>query len=163
MCRTSYSRDFEVRSGIRMGCIISPRIFLLVVSDVLKVLCHAKLRSLRLLLAKPVTRFTYLCSELAKYGGTNKDIEVRLSKALKSFGIMASVWRWIAKKTFYWNLVSSNKRPAGRPRITWKSTVETEFAKAHLGYTFKQLGSITQNRVRWRTAMSLKGTNHISK
>ena len=73
-------------------------------------------------------------------------------------------WRWIghtlrkdqqciAKKALYWNPVTASKRPVGRPRITWRSTVETELAKAKLGYSFKQLGPIAQNRVRWRTAV----------
>uniref|UniRef100_A0A8D9ACT3 Craniofacial development protein 2 n=2 Tax=Cacopsylla melanoneura TaxID=428564 RepID=A0A8D9ACT3_9HEMI len=53
----------------------------------------------------------------------------------------------IAKEALVWN--PQGKRKQGRPRITWKRTVEQEIAEE--GKSWGEIKALAQNRVRWRS------------
>lgn len=68
-------------------------------------------------------------------------------------------WEWIghtlrkpddniAKKALRWNPITQSGRTAGRPRQTWRRTVDAE-VREH-GYSWAELNHIAKNRVRWR-------------
>lgn len=42
---------------------------------------------------KTVETFTYLSSEFTAFAGSDRDVEVRMQKALKSFDMMTPIWR----------------------------------------------------------------------
>lgn len=71
---------------------------------------------------EPVIWFTYFGYELAEYGRTDKDIEVHISKALKSFEMMSSVLnsssihRRLKVKLFKSNILSGT--------LVWVQNVE---------------------------------------
>ncbi|KAL8620593.1 hypothetical protein ACOMHN_063656 [Nucella lapillus] len=50
-----------------------------------------------------------------------------------------------------WN--AQGKRKVGRPRQTWRRSTEAEVKAA--GMTWAELKRISQNRVRWRSAVPL--------
>ncbi len=71
-------------------------------------------------------------------------------------------WGWIGhtlrktncnviKQALRWN--PQRKRSRGRPRNSWRRTVDDEASKA--GYTWRQLERISQNRQRWRAMVSV--------
>ena len=194
---------------------------------------------------EPVESFTYLGSKVAAFGGTDEDIDIRLNKALRAFGMMSSIWRnpsisrrlkirlfksnvlsvllygcstwrvtksltsklqvfinrclrnicrifwpnkisntellciaemepidtwirrqkwkWIghtlrkdenciARKALRWNPVAATTPSVGRPRTTWRTTVDEELKKG-TNLVWNQLGPIAQNRIRWRKAV----------
>jgi hypothetical protein len=66
-------------------------------------------------------------------------------------------WRWIGdtlskiegaidRAALDWNLQGARRR--GRPRKTWKRTVEEEAAE--MGKTWKEVKRLANNRTRWR-------------
>ena len=57
----------------------------------------------------------------------------------------------ITRHALRWN--PQGKRSQGRPRNSWRRTVDDEVGKA--GYTWRELEKLTQNRSRWRAAASM--------
>ena len=70
-------------------------------------------------------------------------------------------WKWlghtmrkdpnsITRQSLRWN--PAGKRSRGRPKRTWRRTVEEEMKQADLSWG--QLSTIAQNRVRWRSTVA---------
>ena len=57
----------------------------------------------------------------------------------------------ITRHALRWN--PQAKRSRGRPRNSWRRTVDDEVGKA--GYTWRGLEKLAQNRSRWRDAVSM--------
>ena len=57
----------------------------------------------------------------------------------------------VAKKVLRWNPPAASNPSRGRPRTTWRNTVEKE-AKS-INKVWRELGLIAVNRVRWRTGV----------
>ena len=58
----------------------------------------------------------------------------------------------IARKALRWNPVSATTASVGRPRTTWRTTVDEELKKG-TNLVWNQLGPIAQNRISWRKAV----------
>ncbi|XP_055384586.1 uncharacterized protein LOC129614181 [Condylostylus longicornis] len=84
-----------------------------------------------------VTRFNYLGSIITTDGGAEEDINNRIGLGRAAFGLQIKrrKWRWIghtlrrpseaiARQALEWN--PQGKRRVGRPRTTWRRTVEKE-------------------------------------
>ena len=89
------SETFNVESGVRQGCILSPILFLLVVADVLDA-AFSPLKSCGLRWSMPsnnnLMHLDYaddICNQLL----SDEHIAVRIKKAQKSFGMMTPIWR----------------------------------------------------------------------
>jgi len=81
---------------------------------------------------------------------------------VRNIQIRRRKWGWIGhtlrktncnviKQALRWN--PKGKRSRGRPRNSWRRTVDDEASKA--GYTWWQLERIAQNRPRWRAMVSV--------
>ena len=70
---------FEVKTGVRQGCVLSTLLFKLVIDCVLSLQC--------------VNRFTYLGSMITTKGGADEDIKNILNKARNAFGMLFSMWQ----------------------------------------------------------------------
>ena len=57
----------------------------------------------------------------------------------------------ITRHALRWN--PQDKRSRGRPRNSWRRTVDDEVGKA--GYTWRELETLAQNRSGWRAAVSM--------
>ncbi|RUS72506.1 hypothetical protein EGW08_019734 [Elysia chlorotica] len=126
---------------------------------------------------KEVNKFTYLGSVVDKHGGTEEDIKSRTNKARFAFNSLRPIWNSstlsihgprpyptrscgdaqightlrkpptdITRQSLEWN--PQGKRKVGRPKQTWRRSMEAEIRSA--GRTWTELKSDAQNRVRWR-------------
>lgn len=100
---------------------------------------------------------------------TNESLWVKTNQKPVDIDIRSRKWRWIGhtlrksasnitRQSLRWN--PQGKRRVGRPRQTWRRTVETEVKSA--GLTWPQIESTAQNRVRWRVvaeALCSKGSH----
>ncbi|XP_078348429.1 uncharacterized protein LOC144633428 [Oculina patagonica] len=122
-----------------------------------------------------VEDFAYLGSNISKDGGSDQDIRVRIGKVITNEELWTTTeqeriniqirrrkWGWIGhtlrktncnvtKQALRWN--PQGKRSRGRPRNSWRRTVDDEASKA--GYTWTQIERIAQNRTRWRAVVSV--------
>ena len=57
----------------------------------------------------------------------------------------------ITRHALRWN--PQGKRSRGRPRNSWRGTIDDEVGKA--GYTWRELETLAQERSRWRAAVSM--------
>ncbi|KAL8596941.1 hypothetical protein ACOMHN_027887 [Nucella lapillus] len=91
---------------------------------------------------------------------SNEDLWTRTKQTLIGEDIRKRKWGWIGhtmrkppsnvtRQALDWN--PQGKRKVGRPRQTWRRSTEAEVKAA--GMTWAELKRISQNRVRWRSAV----------
>ena len=92
----------------------------------------------------------------------NKELWERAEQERIDTQISRRKWGWIGhtlrkptsnitRHALRWN--PQGKRSRGRPRNSWRRTVDDEVGKA--GYTWSELEKLAQNRSRWRAAVSM--------
>ncbi|XP_056022144.1 uncharacterized protein LOC130055019 [Ostrea edulis] len=94
-----------------------------------------------------VDQFTYLVSIVSKTGGTEKDINSRISKGRQAFAMLKPVWK---SNALDWNPQGCRRR--GRPTHSWRRTRLKELD--NIGTIWREAKQIAQNRVRWRMTVS---------
>ncbi|KAL9956069.1 hypothetical protein ACROYT_G037490 [Oculina patagonica] len=93
---------------------------------------------------------------------TNEELWTTTEQERINIQIRRRKWGWIGhtlrktncnvtKQALRWN--PQGKRSRGRPRNSWRRTVDDEASKA--GYTWTQIERIAQNRTRWRAVVSV--------
>ncbi|KAL9978171.1 hypothetical protein ACROYT_G015662 [Oculina patagonica] len=93
---------------------------------------------------------------------TNEELWTTTEQERINIQIRRRKWGWIGhtlrktncnvtKQALRWN--PQGKRSRGRPRNSWRRTVDDEASKA--GYTWRQIERIAQNRTRWRAVVSM--------
>ena len=93
---------------------------------------------------------------------TNEELWTTTEQERINIQIRRRKWDWIGhtlrktnckvtKQALRWN--PQRKRNRGRPRNSWRRTVDDEASKA--GYTWWQLERIAQNRPRWQAMVSV--------
>ncbi|KAL9987664.1 hypothetical protein ACROYT_G002008 [Oculina patagonica] len=93
---------------------------------------------------------------------TNEELWTTTEQERINIQIRRRKWGWIGhtlrktncnvtKQALRWN--PQGKRSRGRPRNSWRRTIDDEASKA--GYTWTQIERIAQNRTRWRAVVSV--------
>lgn len=94
---------------------------------------------------------------------TNDELHRRANMEPIDIRIRRLKWSWIghtlrkeegciARKAMEWNPMGGGSRKRGRPRQTWRRTVEGE-ARAGIGKSWSELKTIAKNRTRWRVGV----------
>ena len=87
----------------------------------------------------------------------NEDLRAKIDQERIDIQIRRRKWGWIghtlrnpnsnvARHALGWN--PQGKRKQGRPRNSWRRTVDKEAAKA--GYTWNEIEKLARDRRRWR-------------